>query len=105
MKSQQKGASGERELLSILQAHGIPSRRNIQRYIGGRNNPDISAVFMNMNLHIEVKRRERLNLRGAIQQAVTDADDNAFPLVVHRSNRQPWLVTFRLDDFFKAVSG
>ena len=90
MNSQRKGASGERELLAILQAHGIPARRNIQRYVGGRNNPDISAECLGLKLHIEVKRRERLNLKDAT-------------LVIHRTSRQPWLVTFRLDDFFKEV--
>ena len=105
MNSQRKGASGERELLAIIQAHGIPARRNIQRYVGGRNNPDISAEYLGLKLHIEVKRRERLNLRVAMQQAVSDAEGKAFPLVVHRSSRQPWLVTFRLDDFFKEVGG
>jgi Holliday junction resolvase len=105
MNSQRKGACGERELLAILLEHGISANRNIQRYIGGRNNPDISAEYKGRKLHIEVKRRERLDLRAAINQAVTDADGKAFPLVIHRSSRQPWLVTFRLDDFFKEVDG
>ncbi len=104
MNSQRKGASGERELASILNAHSISAKRNIQRYIGGRNNPDISAEYMGRRLHIEVKRRERLNLRAAINQAVSDADGNAFPVVIHRSSRQPWLVTFTLDDFFKEIN-
>ena len=103
MNSQRKGACGERELLAILQGHGIPAHRNIQRYVGGRNNPDISAEFRGRKLHIEVKRRERLNLRAAINQAVSDADGKAFPVVIHRSSRQPWLVTCRLDDLFKEV--
>ena len=104
MNSQRKGACGERELLSILQAYGIPAERNIQRYIGGRNNPDISAEYLGRRLHIEVKRRERINLRSAVEQAVADADGKAFPVVIHRSSRQPWLVTFRLEDFFREVS-
>ncbi len=103
MKPTRKGASGERELLSIIQANGITARRNIQRYVGGRNNPDIAAEWMSIKLHIEVKRRERLNLRSAVNQAVSDADGKAFPLVIHRANHQPWLVTFRLDDFLREV--
>lgn len=103
MNSQRKGACGERELLSILQGHGITASRNIQRYVGGRNNPDISAECLGIKLHIEVKRRERIDLRSAVNQAVSDADDKAFPVVIHRSSRQPWLVTFRLDDFFREV--
>ena len=105
MNSQRKGACGERELLAILQGHGISAIRNIQRYIGGRNNPDISAEYIGRKFHIEVKRRERLNLNAAISQAVSDADGKAFPLVIHRTSRQPWLVTFRLDDFFKEAEG
>jgi len=103
INSQRKGASGERELVTILTVHGIPCKRNIQRYIGGRNNPDISAELDGHPLHIEVKRRERLNISEAINQAVSDADGKAFPVVVHRTSRQPWLVTFRLDDFFREV--
>ena len=103
VKAQRKGACGEREVLAILKSHGISAERNIQRYIGGRNNPDIRADYQGIPLHIEVKRRERLNLREAINQAVSDADGKAFPLVVHRMSHQPWLVTFRLDDFFREV--
>lgn len=105
MNSQRKGACGERELLAILQAHGIQANRNIQRYVGGRNNPDIAAEWAGRRFHIEVKRRERLDLRAAMNQAVSDADGKAFPMVIHRSSRQPWLVTFRLDDFFREVDG
>ena len=103
MNSQRKGACGERELLSILQGHGINASRNTQRYVGGRNNPDISAEYLGIKLHIEVKRRERIDLRSAVNQAVSDADGKAFPVVIHRSSRQPWMVTFRLDDLFREV--
>ena len=102
MNSKRKGSGGERELLEILQKHGFPDAvRNDQRYIGGRNNPDISASFRGVPLHIEVKRVERLNITNAMIQAVFDADGAAFPIIIHRTNRQPWLVTFRLDDFIK----
>ena len=100
MNSKRKGSAGERELLAILKEHGFPDAvRNDQMYIGGFNNPDISASFYGIPLHIEVKRVERLNITNAVTQAVSDAAGNAFPIVVHRTNRQPWLVTFRLDDF------
>lgn len=100
MNSKRKGSAGERELLAILKEHGFPDAvRNDQMYIGGLNNPDISASFHGIPLHIEVKRVERLNITNAVIQAVYDADGAAFPVVVHRTNRQPWLVTFRLSDF------
>lgn len=103
MNSKRKGSAGERELLGILLANGFDAHRNNQRYRGGRLNPDIAARFRGRPLHIEVKRAERLNLTNAIAQAVRDADGAAFPVVVHRTNRQPWLVTFILDDFLKEV--
>jgi len=106
MNSKRKGATGERELLEILHEHGINNAvRNDQRWEGGRENPDISASYQGIPLHIECKRVERLNLYNAICQAVSDSAGKTFPVVVHRMNRQPWIVSFRLDDFFKFVSG
>lgn len=101
MNSKRKGNAGERELLTILTLHGIRCHRNDQRYIGGKNNPDISATIRDKPIHIEVKRVERLNLYAAMNQAVRDSDGNAFPVVVHRTNRNEWLVTFRLNDYLK----
>ena len=104
MNSKRKGSEGERELLSILQENGFPdASRNEQRYIGGLNNPDISVHYKGKPLHIEVKRVEKLNIMNAINQAVSDANGKAFPVVIHRTNRHPWLVTFRLDDFLKEL--
>lgn len=106
MNSKRKGSKGERELLAILKEHGFPDAvRNDQMYIGGYRNPDISASFQGHQLHIEVKRVERLSITSAIAQAVSDAAGAAFPVVVHRTNRQPWLVTFRLDDFLNEMRG
>ena len=104
MNSKRKGSDGERELLTILRGNGFPDAvRNDQMYIGGWKNPDISASFHGIRLHIEVKRVERLNITSAMAQAVSDAAGTAFPVVIHRTNRQPWLVTFRLDDFLKEM--
>lgn len=58
-------------------------------------------------VHVEVKRVERLNLWKAMQQAAADADrfKDGMPIVFHRQNRKPWLVTMRLDDFMKLYGG
>ena len=105
MNSKKKGSGGERELLGILLNNGFPDAcRHEQRYIGGKGNPDISASMAGHPLHIEVKRVEKLNIANAIDQAVRDADGKSFPVVVHRSNRKPWLVSFRLDDFLREVN-
>ena len=54
-------------------------------------------------VHIECKRVERLNVPEAMQQAIRDAErfQDGVPALFHRRNRQPWLVTLRLEDFMK----
>lgn len=98
MNVKKKGNAGERELLHLLEAHGIPAHRNLQQFVGGVDNPDIGATVCGLPLHIEVKRQERLRMSQAVAQAVRDANAHALPIVAHRSNRQPWLVTARLED-------
>lgn len=98
MNAKKKGSAGERELLHLLEAHGIPAHRNNQAFCGGLDRPDVYAEVCGLPLHIEVKRQERLRLSEAVAQAVRDANGHALPVVAHRSNRQPWLVTARLED-------
>lgn len=94
--SQRKGADGEKELALILQEKGY----NVKR--GGSLNygafPDVMGL---PGVHIEVKRREKLNLLSAIQQAQTDAArfHDGQPAVFHRRNREPWLVTMTLEEW------
>ena len=101
MNSKAKGSAGERELAAILTAKGFPARRNDQRYTGGVGNPDVAAEGLKQ-YHIEVKRMERLNIGTAMQQAIHDADGK-IPVVMHRRNRQPWLVTVRLTDWLNQL--
>ena len=103
MNSKKKGSAGERELLHLLEAHGIPAHRNNQAFIGGLDRPDIAAEVGGIPLHVEVKRQERLRLSEAVTQAVHDANNHALPIVAHRSNRQPWLLTVRLADLLKIL--
>jgi hypothetical protein len=50
-----------------------------------------------------VKRQERLNLRQAFEQACRDARDGDTPAVVHRCNREPWMISMTLDDWLAMV--
>lgn len=102
MNSKRKGNQAERELLRILTACGVEAHRNDQRYVGGEGNPDISARIGSVSVHIECKRVERLSLAEALRQAHRDAR-NALPVVVHRRNRQPWLVTLELEDLLQII--
>ena len=95
-QQQRKGADGERELAGILQENGYNVKRGGSMTYG--TVPDIIGL---PGIHIEVKRRERLDLTGAIHQAEADAKKfhDGQPAVFHRKNRQGWLVTMTLDEW------
>ena len=96
--SQRKGAEGERELAELLRSQGYDVRRGGSMSFG--EVPDLEGL---PDIHIEVKRVERLNISEAMAQAVRDAErfrDGA-PTVFHRRSREPWLVTQRLEDWLK----
>ncbi len=97
INSRSKGAKGERELAKILREYGYPCRRG-QQYSGANGDADVVGL---PNIHIEVKRRERLEIYSAIAQAVRDAKNGDKPAVFHRKNDCEWLVTMRLEDWMK----
>lgn len=94
--SQRKGADGERELATLLRERGYDLRRGGSLSFG--QVPDLVGL---PGIHIEVKRVERLNVSEAMAQAVRDSKrfHDGAPTVFHRRNRQPWMVTMRLDDW------
>ena len=97
MNSKAKGTRGENELCAYLTGAGYPAHRNDQRYTGGFNNPDVEARGLE-RLHIECKRCEKLNISEAMRQAERDAAGR-IPVVIHRRNREPWLITLKLADY------
>ena len=101
MNSRAKGAAGERELSHELEKYGYKTRRG-QQFCGANGDADVVGV---PGLHIECKRVERLNIYDAIKQALNDAREGEMPVVMHRKNRQKWLVTLSLDDFMKLWKG
>lgn len=44
---------------------------------------------------------ERLNLYAAMEQSKRDARDGETSVVMHRKNREDWLVTMRLEDWMQ----
>lgn len=97
MNSRNKGAKGERELAAKLREYGYNCRRG-QQYSGANGDADVVGL---KGVHIECKRVEKLNLYGAMEQAVRDAKGGKTPAVFHRKNNREWLVTLRMDDFMK----
>lgn len=94
--SQRKGATAERELVSILQQYGYRVERGGSETYG--TVPDLIGL---PGIHIECKRVEHLNVPEAMRQAVRDAQRfrDGVPTVFHRRNREGWLVTQRLEDW------
>ncbi len=98
--SKNKGKVAEREVAHLLQAHGFTARRGQQ--FSGDGAPDvIHSLCLNKDcaIHIEVKRRETLNLYDAYNQATEDAPPGDIPVVFHRRSRLPWVVILSADDF------
>ena len=95
-QQQRKGADGERELSLLLQGKGFQTQRGGSLTYG--TVPDIVGL---PGIHIEVKRREQLNLPGALKQAKIDAIrfKDGLPAVFHRSNRGPWIVSMGLEEW------
>lgn len=98
MNSCRKGATGERELASLLRGYGYDIERGGTCSFGTA--PDLVGL---PGVHIECKRVERLNINKAMQQSMTDAAkfEDGIPTVFHRQNRADWLVTMRFEDWMR----
>lgn len=97
MNSRSKGARGEREVAGLLREYGYPCRRG-QQYSGANGDADVIGL---PDVHIEVKRRERLDIHEAMAQSVRDAREGETPVVIHRKNNYSWLVTMRFEDYMR----
>lgn len=100
--AQRKGAAGEQELATLLREKGYSIERGGSLSFGVL--PDLRGL---PGIHIEVKRVERLNVGEAMGQAIEDAKrfQDGAPTLFHRKNRQPWLVTMRLEDWLSLYKG
>lgn len=97
VNSRRKGKEGELALAKILRERGYDARRG-QQFKGGADSPDVIGL---PGIHIECKRVERLDLAAAYEQSFRDAADGEIAAVFHKKNREPWMVTVSLEDFFK----
>lgn len=102
MNSNRKGKVGEREFASLLREHGFHARRG-QQFSGSPDSPDVVCDPLAW-LHFEVKRVERLDLRGAVAQAEGDSVGKPW-IVAHRWNGGQWLVTTDAALLFRLLRG
>lgn len=97
VNSRDKGKRGELELANELKKAGYNARRSRQ-FAGINGDADVVGL---PNIHIEVKRVEKLNSSTAMAQSIRDARAGELPVVMHRKNREGWLVTMRLEDWLR----
>ena len=96
MNSRAKGARAEREIAKILRdKYGFENARRGVQYCGLDGEDVVGLPF----LHLEIKNVQKLNLRDAMAQSERDAKEDQYPVVMHKKDRKPWLVTCNLDDF------
>lgn len=100
INSRAKGARGERMWRDEIIGAGFMARRG-QQFSGGADSPDVICEDLS-HLHFEVKFVQSLNVRKAMVQAIRDGK-NKTPIVAHKTNNSPWLVTMTSDDFFKLI--
>ena len=93
---QQKGRRAEIEFSNLLQERGINVKAGDPCNHG--RTPDVTGL---KGVHIEIKRHEKLNIYAALRQAAKDAArfGDGLPIVAHRANRCPWVISMDLDTF------
>lgn len=95
INSCQKGKAGERELShELTRLFGVHCHRT-EQHCGKAGDDDVTGL---PGIFVECKREQRLNVAKAIAKAVADCPPDKVPAVFHRRNREPWLVTCRLED-------
>lgn len=95
--SRQKGKVGEREVAGLLRQHGYEGRRGVQY----RGMPGAQDVVGLPGASIEVKRTERFDLYGALEQAKAARMQDEVGVVFHRRNACDWVVVIDAHDFMR----
>ena len=96
-----KGARFERMVAGLFKDWGYQTFRTAQ-YCG--KSGDAADVEGAPGLHIECKHCERMTLYDWMAQAVRDTKaekKNNKPVVIHKANNKPILVTMLLDDWME----
>lgn len=102
INSKIKGKVGELEAAHFLTDIGLPAYRS-QQFKGAGDAADVRFHDPELNkmTHIEVKRNEHLNVVLALEQASRDAAEGQVPIVMHRKNKTPWMVTLTAQDYWE----
>lgn len=99
--SREKGKRFEREVATMFKEYGYTARRSSQ-YAG--NTGEAADVIGVPGIHLEAKHQEKMHLYDWYEQANRDAieeDKGNLPVVIHRANCKPVLVTMMFDDWIR----
>jgi hypothetical protein len=101
MNSRQKGKRVERLWRDMLREAGFLKSFRGQQYCGAAGNADVVCPELPW-AHFEVKGVQNLNVLNAMKQAINDAGTKT-PVVAHKKNGEPWLVTMLAADWLELV--
>jgi len=102
VNSRRKGKAAELEVCEAIRDAGWPNARRTHDGRSQQGRGDVTGGPA--NCHIEIKRRERLNVPEAFDQITRDANPLDMPVLIHRPSRQEWMATIPLDDFLALVA-
>ena len=97
VNSKQKGARFERSLASKFREYGYDARRTAQ-YCGNTGDAADVTGLEEFDIHIEVKRQERISIMDWMRQAIRDCKGRN-PLVIFRQNNGEWYCVMRFQFF------
>ena len=107
INSKKKGSRGELEFAHECEKYGFNDVARSAQLTGKVEGASADCEGLE-DIHIEVKRVEKLNIYTAIEQSIRDSkiqNKNNIPVVFHRKNRKPWLASMTLDNWFKLYQG
>jgi hypothetical protein len=101
VNSRQKGKRVERLWRDQLREAGFLKAFRGQQYCGAAGNADVVCPEL-PSMHFEVKGVQNLNVLNAMKQAIADSGTKT-PVVAHKKNGEPWLVTMLAADWLELV--
>lgn len=99
INSRRKGKNGELELARKLREYGWDCRRG-QQYSGANGDADVVGI---PGIHIECKRRNRMEPYEYIAQARHDARKGELPIVFMRRDNSEWLALMDFDTAMQLI--
>jgi hypothetical protein len=101
INSRAKGAVGEREICQVVkELFGWQAERT-QQHCGNAGDSDVRIAELPAAF-VEVKRVQKLNVTQAMEKA-TEQCQGKLPLLMHRRNHGPWLLTINLSQLQELV--